>query len=153
MSKSNFKSVNILNKRASFEFHILQKYVAGMQLMGTEVKSIRLGNASINEAFCFFKDGELFVRGMNIGTFKQGTHYNHETLRIRKLLLKRGELSKLQSKSSETGISIVPLKVFEGERGYLKMEIALVQGKKAFDKRESIKERDVERNLRRNSLD
>jgi len=118
--------------------------------MGTEVKSIRLGNASISEAFCFFKDNELFVRGMNIGTFKQGTHYNHDTLRIRKLLLKRSELSKLQSKASETGISIVPLKVFEGERGYLKMEIALAQGKKAFDKRESIKERDVERNMRRN---
>ncbi|GAB1448154.1 MAG: SsrA-binding protein SmpB [Bacteroidetes bacterium] len=150
MSKSTYKSVNILNKKASFEYHILQKFVAGIELMGTEVKSIRLGNASISEAFCFFKDNELFVRGMNIGTFKQGTHYNHDTLRIRKLLLKRSELSKLQSKASETGISIVPLKVFEGERGYLKMEIALAQGKKAFDKRESIKERDVERNMRRN---
>jgi len=150
VSKSTYKSVNILNKKASFEYHILQKFVAGIELMGTEVKSIRLGNASISEAFCFFKDNELFVRGMNIGTFKQGTHYNHDTLRIRKLLLKRSELSKLQSKASETGISIVPLKVFEGERGYLKMEIALAQGKKAFDKRESIKERDVERNMRRN---
>lgn len=150
MSKSTYKSVNILNKKASFEYHILQKFVAGIELMGTEVKSIRLGNASISEAFCFFKDNELFVRGMNIGTFKQGTHYNHDTLRIRKLLLKRTELSKLQAKASETGISIVPLKVFEGERGYLKIEIALAQGKKAFDKRESIKERDVERNMRRN---
>lgn len=143
------QKVEILNKRASFEFHIVQKYIAGMQLTGTEVKSIRLGNASLNEAFCFFKGDELFVRGFNIGQYKQGSYNNHETLRIRKLLLKRTELNKLKHKIAEKGTAIIPLKIFESERGYLKIEIALAQGKKAFDKREAIKTRDVERNLRR----
>ena len=147
MAKQN--KVEILNKKAGFEYHILQKYIAGMQLTGTEVKSIRLGNASLNEAYCFFKDDELFVRGCNIGQYKQGSYNNHETLRVRKLLLKKSELLKLKNKISEKGNAIIPLKIFESERGYLKMEIALAQGKKAFDKREAIKTRDVERNLRR----
>jgi SsrA-binding protein len=147
---SKTTGVNIVNKKASFEFHILQKYTAGIQLAGTEVKSVRLGNVNLNEAFCFFKNDELYVRGMNIGTFKQGSYNNHETLRVRKLLLKKAELSKLQFKSKEKGFSIVPIKLFESERGFLKLEIALAQGKKAFDKRESIKERDVERSMRRN---
>jgi SsrA-binding protein len=100
---SKTTGVNIVNKKASFEFHILQKYTAGIQLTGTEVKSTRLGNVNLNEAFCFFKNDELYVRGMNIGTFKQGSYNNHETLRVRKLLLKKAELSKLQFKSKEKG--------------------------------------------------
>jgi len=143
------KEINIVNKKAGFEYILLQKYTAGMQLTGTEVKSIRLGNANLNDAFCFFKGDELFIRGLNIGTFKQGSHFNHEPTRIRKLLLRKKELVKIKVKGTEKGIAIVPIRIFETDRGFLKIEIALGQGKKAFDKRESIKERDVERNLRR----
>ena len=146
---AKIKEISILNKKAGFEYILLQKFTAGMQLTGTEVKSVRLGNANINDAFCFFKGEELYIRNMNIGTFKQGSIYNHEPLRVRKLLLKKKELVKIKNKSSEKGVTIIPIKIFESERGFLKIEIALGQGKKSFDKRESIKERDVERNMRR----
>ncbi|MBP7512254.1 MAG: SsrA-binding protein SmpB [Bacteroidia bacterium] len=146
---AKIKEISILNKKAGFEYILLQKFTAGMQLTGTEVKSLRLGNANINDAFCFFKGEELYIRNMNIGTFKQGSIYNHEPLRVRKLLLKKKELVKIKNKSSEKGVTIIPIKIFESERGFLKIEIALGQGKKSFDKRESIKERDVERSLRR----
>lgn len=150
MSKDKaYKRINIVNKKASFEFQLLTKYTAGMVLGGTEVKSIKAGNASITEAFCYFRDNELYIRNMNIGTFKQGTIYNHDPLAVRKLLLKKVELKKLQKRGEEKGFSIVPLKLFEAENGFIKIEIALAQGKKAFDKRETIKERDVERNMRR----
>lgn len=154
LSKDN---LHIVNKRASFEYILLQKYTAGMQLMGSEIKSIREGNVNITDAFCFFKplkkDGteELYVRNMNIGTFKQASHYNHDTMRVRKLLLKKSELRKLKSKATEKGLSIVPLKIYISETGYAKLEIAIGQGKKSYDKRESIKERDVQRTLARNS--
>ncbi|MBC7383215.1 MAG: SsrA-binding protein [Bacteroidia bacterium] len=143
------KEINILNKKAGFDFHILQKFTAGLQLTGTEVKSIRSNNASIGEAFCYFIGEELFIKSMNIGTWKQGSYNNHEPFRIRKLLLKKKELFKLRVKAAEKGFAIIPLKLFESERGFLKLEIAIGQGKKSFDKRETIKERDVERNLRR----
>jgi SsrA-binding protein len=152
MSKDN---LHIVNKRASYEYHLLAKYTAGMQLMGSEIKSIREGNVNISDAFCFFKshkkDGteELYVRNMNIGTFKQASHYNHDTMRVRKLLLKKGELRKLKTKAAEKGLTIVPLKIFISETGYAKIEIAIGQGKKSFDKRESIKERDVKRDMSR----
>jgi len=150
MSKDKaYKRINILNKKASFEFQILTKYTAGMVLGGTEVKSIKAGNASITEAFCYYRNNELYIRNMNVGSFKQGSFSNHEPLAIRKLLLKKVELKKLQKRGEEKGFSIVPLKLFEAENGFIKIEIALAQGKKAFDKRESIKERDIERNLRR----
>ncbi len=143
------KGIHIINKKASFEFILTQKVTAGIQLSGTEVKSIRLGNAGIGEAFCFFKGEELFVKGMNIGTFKQGSHFNHEPFRLRKLLLKKRELDKLKVKAAEKGFAIVPVQLFESERGFIKLEIAVGQGKKAFDKRETIKEREVARSLRR----
>lgn len=146
MSKSN---VNIVNKRASFEYHINQKYVAGILLLGTEVKSVREGNVNLNDAFCFFKDDELYVRNLQIGVYRQGTHANHEPLRIRKLLLKKSELRKIRSKASEQGVTIVPLKIFFSDTGYAKMEIAIAQGKKSYDKREDIKKRDVEREIQR----
>ena len=146
MSKGN---LNIVNKRASFEYHISQKYIAGMQLLGTEIKSIREGNVNLNDAYCFFKDDELFVRNLQIGAYRQGTHDNHEPTRIRKLLLKKTELRKIKSKSSEQGITIVPLKIFISETGYAKLEIGIAQGKKAFDKRQDIKKRDVEREIQR----
>lgn len=146
---SKIKEINIVNKKAGFEYILLQKFLAGMQLTGTEVKSIRLGNANLNDAFCFFKGEELYIRGLNVGAFKQGSHFNHEPLRVRKLLLRKKELLKIKSKGLEKGIAIIPTRIIESERGFLKIEIALGQGKKSFDKRETIKERDVERSLRR----
>jgi SsrA-binding protein len=149
------KQVNIVNRRASYEYHILQKYTAGIQLLGSEIKSVREGNVNLGDAFCFFKahkkDGteELFVRNMNIGTFKQASYYNHDTLRIRKLLLKKGELRKLKSKAAEKGLTIIPVRMFISDTGYAKIEIAVGQGKKSFDKRETIKTRDVEREMQR----
>ncbi len=143
------KAIHIVNKKAGFEFILTQKVTAGLMLSGTEVKSIRLGNAGIGEAFCFFKGEELFVKGMNIGTFKQGSHFNHEPFRLRKLLLKKRELTKLKVKAAEKGFAIVPVQLFESERGFIKLEIAVGQGKKAFDKRETIKEREVARSMRR----
>ena len=141
--------VHITNKRASFEYIIQQKYVAGIQLLGTEIKSVREGNVNLSDAFCLFIGDELFMRNMHIGTFKQGSYNNHEPLRVRKLLLKKNELHKLRVKAAERGHTIVPLKMFISETGYAKVEIAVAQGKKSFDKRESIKERDVEREMRR----
>ena len=148
--QTKHKEISVINKKAGFEYILTQKFTAGMQLTGTEVKSIRLGNAGISESYCFFKDEELFIKGMNIGTFKQGSHFNHEPFRLRKLLLKKKELDKLRIKAAEKGFGIIPVKLFESERGFIKLEIAIGQGKKSYDKRESIKERDVERNLRRN---
>jgi SsrA-binding protein len=152
MTKQN---LHIVNKRASFEYTLLAKYTAGIQLLGSEIKSIREGNVNLSDAFCFFKAAkkdateELYVRNMNIGTFKQASHYNHDTLRIRKLLLTKAELRKLRSKATEKGLTIVPTRIFIAETGYAKIEIAIGQGKKSFDKRESIKERDVKRDIER----
>ncbi len=143
------KDIHIINKKAGFEYLLTQKFIAGLQLTGTEVKSIRNNNAGIGESFCFFKGEELFIKGMNIGTWKQGSYNNHDPFRVRKLLLKKKELHKLRVKASEKGFALIPTKLFESERGFLKLEIAIGQGKKSFDKRETIKERDVERNLRR----
>ena len=146
MSKN---TINIVNRRVSYEYHILQKYTAGLVLSGTEVKSLRDGNANLQEGFCFFREGELYIKNLQISIFKQGTISNHEPLRTRKLLLKKVELRKLKSKSEEKGISIVPIKIFFSETGYAKIEIALAQGKKLFDKREDIKKRDIEREIAR----
>jgi len=147
------KKINILNKKASFEYQIHSKYNAGIVLSGTEVKSIREGNVNISDAFCFIKQEsdktELYIKGMNVSIWKQGGHYNHEPFGIRKLLLKKIELRKLKNKASEKGFAIVPLRLYISERGFVKIEIAVGQGKKEFDKRESIKERDVERDMRR----
>lgn len=147
------KKINIVNKKASFEYQLLTKYNAGIVLSGTEVKSIRDGNANISDAFCFVKQEgdktELYIKGMNVGIWKQGGHYNHEPFGVRKLLLKKIELRKLKNKASEKGFAIVPLKLYISDRGFVKLEIAVGQGKKEFDKRESIKSRDVDRDLRR----
>ncbi len=133
--------VNIKNKRASFDYHLLDRYVAGIQLLGTEIKSIREGKANINDSFCtFFEDG-LYIRNMHIAEYSHGSFYNHEAKRDRKLLLTKKELKKLKEKGEEKGFTIVPLRIFISERGYAKVEIALAQGKKDYDKRESIKER------------
>lgn len=141
--------VNIRNKKASFEYQFIETYVAGIQLTGTEIKSIRQGKVSLQEGYCFFNKGELFVKGMHIAKYEQGTHYNHEPVRDRKLLLQKKELRKLETKSEEKGLTIIPIRIFTNDRGLAKVEIALAKGKKLYDKRESIKEKDVKRDMER----
>lgn len=150
MGKQRFANdVNIKNRQASFEYELLDKYVAGIVLTGTEIKSIREGKVNLQDGYGFFKNGELFVKGVNISPYTQGTHYNHEATRERKLLLKRSELKKLEGRTEEKGLTLVPTRLFINDRGFAKMEIALGRGKKLHDKRDSIKERDVKRELNR----
>ncbi len=144
------KNINILNKRAKFEYEILSKYTAGIVLAGTEIKSIRQGKASIAESFCEFNDrGELYAINTTIEEYAFGTHYNHRPKSERKLLLQKRELRKLNKEVRNTGLTIVPLRLYINEKGLAKMEIALVRGKKLYDKRETIKDRDNKRNLDR----
>ena len=135
--------IYIKNKKAYFEYSILDKYVAGIKLLGTEIKSIREGKANLNDAFCTFIDGQLYVRNLHIAEYSFGSFYNHEAKRDRVLLLNKKELKKLQTRGEEKGLTIVPLALFISERGFAKLEIALAQGKKEFDKRDSIKDRDA----------
>lgn len=143
------KTVNILNKRARFEYEILEQIEAGIVLTGTEIKSLRSSKASITESFCQFIDGELYIINMMIDDYKLGTFYNHQTKRERKLLLHKKELQKFQKKLKDAGNTIIPLKLYINEKGYAKLQIALARGKKLFDKRESIKDRENKRNLDR----
>jgi|SRR5690606_5488532 len=141
--------INIKNKKAYFEYHILDTYVAGIRLLGTEIKSIREGKANISDSFCSFFDDGLYVRNMHIAEYSHGSFYNHEAKRDRQLLLTKKELKKLKIKSEERGFTIIPLRMFISKRGFAKLEIALAQGKKDFDKRETLKERDTKRELER----
>ena len=142
--------VNIKNKKAKFEYEILDKYVAGIVLTGTEIKSIREGKASIAEGFCEFNDrSELFVINMTIQEYAFGNHYNHKPKAERKLLLNRRELKKLEKEVNIKGNSIIPLRLFVNDRGLAKLQIALGKGKKLYDKRDTIKDRDNKRNLDR----
>ncbi|MBA5246763.1 SsrA-binding protein SmpB [Marnyiella aurantia] len=143
------KSVTILNKRARFEYEILEELEAGMVLTGTEIKALRSSKASITESFCQFIDGELYIINMSIDEYKLGTYYNHKTKRERKLLLHKRELQKLEKKMKDVGNTIVPLKLYINNRGKAKVLIALGKGKKLFDKRESIKDRENKRTLDR----
>lgn len=143
-------TVNIKNKKARFEYEILDKYTAGIVLSGTEIKSIRQSKASIAESFCEFNDlGELFIVNMTIEPYSHGTFYNHKPKAERKLLLNKRELRKLQKDLQAKGLTIVPLLLFLNDKGLAKLEIALAKGKKLFDKRESIKDRDNKRDLDR----
>ncbi|MBT8286704.1 MAG: SsrA-binding protein SmpB [Flavobacteriaceae bacterium] len=142
--------VNIKNKKARFEYELLETYTAGIVLSGTEIKSIRQSKASIAESFCEFNDeGELFIINMNIEPYSHGSHFNHRPKAERKLLLNKKELKSLNSKVQTKGLTIVPLLLFINENGLAKVKIALAKGKKLFDKRESIKERDSKRDLER----
>lgn len=149
MAKEKFSdSVNIRNKKASFEYAFLDTYIAGIALKGTEIKSIRQGNINLQEAYCFFTEkNELFVKNLHISKYNEGTYNNHEPMRERKLLLKKKELNKLLDKSAEKGLTIIPIRLFTNDRGFAKLEIALAKGKKLYDKREDIKTRDVKREL------
>lgn len=142
-------NVNIKNRKASFEYEFLEKFVAGMALQGTEIKSIRESRVNLQEAYCTFYDDGLYVQNMHISSYEEGNIGNHEPLRKRKLLLKKKELSKLKVKLEEQGLTIIPIRLFISDRGFAKLEIALAKGKKLHDKRESIKEKDVKRELSR----
>ncbi len=137
------------NRQAYFHYHIDNKYVAGIVLMGTEVKSVREGKVSFNDSFCLFDKGELWIRGLYIAEYKLGTANNHIAVHDRKLLLSKRELHRLEAATKEKGLTIVPLKIFFNEKNLVKTEIGLARGKKIHDKRESIKERDTEREIRR----
>lgn len=143
------KIIQIVNRKAKFEFAFLQSFEAGIMLKGTEVKSLRAGNANLNDAYCTFKKNELYINSLYIGEYEYGNQNNHEPRRPRKLLLKKSELSKLLKRVEAKGLTIVPYKVYFSDRGHAKIEIALAQGKKSFDKRHSIKEKDAKRELDR----
>jgi len=148
--KTKIQTVNIQNKKARFEFEILDKYTAGIVLRGTEIKAIREGKASIAESFCEFNDRrELFVINMTIQEYSHATYFNHNPKSERKLLLNKKELKKLEKEVSTKGLTIVPLKVFTTDKGFAKMIVALAKGKKLYDKRETIKDRDNKKDLAR----
>lgn len=143
MSKDN---INIKNRKAWFEYEILDKFEAGIKLLGTEIKSIREGKASLQESYCYFKDEELYIRSMHIAEYSHGSDQNHEPLRERKLLLHKKELRKLEDNMTKGGNNtIIPLRLYLNEKGMAKMEIALARGKKLYDKRASIKDKDLKR--------
>ncbi|MDA9593540.1 SsrA-binding protein SmpB [Flavobacteriaceae bacterium] len=144
------KRVNILNKKAKFEYQLLDQYTAGIVLTGTEIKSIRLSRASIKESFCEFNDNqELFIINMFIDEYEYGNHFNHKTKSQRKLLLNKKELKKLYKEVKNTGLTIVPLRLFINEKGYAKVLISLAKGKKLYDKRQTIKSRENKIQLQR----
>lgn len=144
------KNVNIKNKKARFDYEIIDKYIAGIQLSGTEIKSIREGKARITESFCEFNDkGELFVINMFIEEYSHGSYYNHNSKSERKLLLNKQELKKLNKDIQNVGLTIIPLRLFMTEKGWAKLQIALCKGKKLYDKREAIKDRDNKKSLAR----
>ncbi|MDC7997872.1 SsrA-binding protein SmpB [Gilvibacter sediminis] len=144
------KQVQIKNRKARFEYEILDRYTAGIVLAGTEIKAIREGRASIAESFCEFNDrGELFAINMTIEEYSHATHFNHKPKSERKLLLNRNELKKLEKEVKNSGLTIIPLLLFTNDRGLAKLEIALCRGKKLYDKRDTIKDRDNKRNLSR----
>lgn len=141
--------IQIKNKRAYFDYHILDSYVAGIALLGTEIKAIRQGKANMTDAFCMFIGDSLYVRNLHISEYSHSSFHHHDIKRDRVLLLHKKELKKLKIKGEEKGFTIVPLRIFTNERGFAKMEIAIAQGKKEFDKRDSIKEREGKREMDR----
>jgi len=143
-------NIVIKNKKAFFEYEIIESLEAGIQLVGTEIKSIRSGKANLTDSYCQFLNNELYVKNLHISEYELGTCNNHLAKRDRKLLLQKRELQKWQRKIKETGLTIIPLKLFINEKGYAKLEIALCRGKKIYDKRESIREKDNQRDLDRN---
>lgn len=147
--KMKFKEVNIKNRRATFDYAISETYTAGIVLTGTEIKSIRLGKASLVDTFCYINDGEVWVKNMYIAEYFYGTYNNHTERRDRKLLLTHKEIAALSRETMSPSFTIVPLRLFINDRGYAKLVIGVARGKKEYDKRQSIKERDDKRELAR----
>lgn len=141
--------IDIKNKKASFDFEFLEKFSAGIKLTGTEIKSIRAGKANLVDAFCYFANGELYVKGMHVSEYEWGTYSNHEPKRDRKLLLTKKELNKLFRRSQEKGLTIIAYRLWINEKGLAKLDIALSRGKKQFDKREDLKTKDAKREIDR----
>lgn len=141
--------INIKNKKAKFEFEFIEKFTAGLQLFGTEIKSIRAGKASIMEGYCFVNNGEVFIKNMYIAEYEQASYNNHEPRRDRKLLLNRNEIEKLVKKKKDVGLTIIPLSLFINGKGYAKLDIALAKGKKLHDKRHDLKAKDAKRSMDR----
>lgn len=141
--------MEIKNRSAYYEYYIDDKYVAGIALLGTEVKSLRTGRASFNDSYCLFQKGELWIKSLHIAEYSHGTVNNHDPVRDRKLLLTKRELKKLEAKIKEKGYTIIPLRIFFTDKNLAKLEIGLAKGKKLHDKRETIKQRDTERELKR----
>lgn len=146
MQKNN---INIKNRKAKFQYEILDKYIAGIKLAGTEIKAIREGKAGIAESFCEFHRGELYVINMHVDEYSHATHFNHNPKSERKLLLNKQELRKLEKQINQSGLTIIPLRLFINDRGLAKLAIALCKGKKTHDKRETIKDRENKRRLDR----
>jgi len=150
MVKGRFSNnIQIKNRKASFEYEFLEKFEAGLVLKGTEVKSIREGKASVQEAYCYLQKEEAFVKGMNISPYSNASFESHDMTRERKLLLKKKEIQKLRAKTEEKGLTIVPIRLYLNKRGFAKLEIALARGKKLYDKRDDIKKKDQKRELER----
>ncbi len=142
-------NINIQNRRATFDYSFSDKFIAGMVLKGTEIKSIREGKVSLADSYCFLKNDELFIRNLHITEYEKASFYNHAPMRERKLLLNRIELTKIERKMKDAGTSIIALRMFISKNGYAKLEIGIGRGKKSFDKREDIKKRDIERETAR----
>lgn len=143
------KPIEIQNRKALFDYELVAKFDAGIMLKGTEIKSVREGKVNLKEAYCIFKNDELWIKSMHIAEYSHGNLNNHEPLSLRKLLLKKKELEKIHTKVKERGFTIVPVRMYINERGFAKVEIAIARGKKSFDKRDSIKQKDVKREMDR----
>jgi SsrA-binding protein len=149
MAKKAQQNISIKNRKAGFEYELIERFVAGMQLVGTEIKSIRNGKVNLSDAYCQVYNGEVFVKSLHIAEYEMGTCNNHIAKRDRKLLLNRKEIQKLDKKIKESGLTIVPTKLFVTDRGLAKLEIALARGKKTYDKRETLKAKDAKRDIDR----
>jgi len=152
MKKKKTNRIEIKYKKAFFNFEMLDTLVAGIQLLGTEIKSIRERKVSFNDAYCIFRKGELFVKGLHIAEYSHGNIFNHDPDRQKKLLLNKRELVMLRKKIDEKGLTIVPIKIFINDKGLAKLEIAVAKGKKKHDKRESIKEKEFKRDINRHTF-
>ncbi len=148
-NKNTQAHINIKNRKARFEFEILDTLVSGIVLKGSEIKSIREGKASLQEGYCYIERGEMWIKNMHISEYKQAANANHDPTRKRKLLVKKKEIEKFQKKTEEKGLTIVPLRLFISSRGFAKMEIGLAKGKKIFDKRQDLQKKDMKREIER----
>ncbi len=144
---SDYKNINIRNRRATFDYEILEEYVAGVVLVGTEIKSIRMGKAALTDSYCYIDNGELWIKGMNIAEYHWGSYNNHTPKRDRKLLLNRKELNKIERSLQDKGLTVVGLKIFLNDRGLAKVVIGIAKGRKSYDKREYLKANDAKREM------